>query len=262
MDIAHPHFRDPGVLEITKLVVDRRARARRVALGMLFVASLIARILGKPHLWQVSRDTPSDMSWRTGLGFDYSIRCRFHDPDLNQMPSQVGYLYLPTVTQNMQVPFSSGRFIGRLLRRSSRRHARETGTGAPAIPSRGPPDESVRAALPRSPVSRVGRKTCRASPPSGRLTEPGKARVLLRQWHVSIGLSQSARVTIRLDEDRGIPFGTRVGHRGPDACPHSLTRGAGKSFAAHYRLTQSSHQILNSFEVLGPAFCLAIGKQL
>ena len=73
---------------------------------------------------------------------------------------------------------------------------------------------------------------------------------------------RNPRVIIRLDEDRGIPFGTRVGHRGPDACPHSLTRGAGKSFAAHYRLTQSSHQILNSFEVLGPAFWLAIGKQL
>ena len=104
VDIAHPHFRDPGVLEITKLVVDRRTRGRRIALGMLFVASLIARTLGKPHLWQVSRDVPSDMSWRTGLGFDYSVRCLFHDPDLNQMPSQVGYLYLPTVTQNPQVP--------------------------------------------------------------------------------------------------------------------------------------------------------------
>jgi hypothetical protein len=102
--IAHPHFRDPGVMEITKLVVDRHTRGRRIALGMLFVTSLIARILRKPHLWQVSRDIPSDMSWRTGLGFDYSVRCLFHDPDLNQMPSQVGYLYLPTVTQNLEVP--------------------------------------------------------------------------------------------------------------------------------------------------------------
>lgn len=102
--ITHPHFRDSGVMEITKLVVDRRTRGRRIALGMLFVTSLIARILRKPHLWQVSRDVPSDMSWRTGLGFDYSVRCRFRDPDLNQMPSQVGYLYLPTVTQNPHVP--------------------------------------------------------------------------------------------------------------------------------------------------------------
>jgi len=102
--IAHPHFRDPGVMEITKLVVDCRTRGRRIALAMLFVTSLIARILGKPHLWQVSRDIPSDMSWRAGLGFDYSVRCLFHDPDLNRMPSQVGYLYLPTVTQNPQVP--------------------------------------------------------------------------------------------------------------------------------------------------------------
>jgi hypothetical protein len=102
--IEHPHFRDPGVMEITKLVVDRHIRGRRIALSMLFVASLIARILRKPHLWQVSRDSPSDMSWRRGLGFDYSVRCRFHDPDLNEMPSQVGYLYLPTVVHNRQVP--------------------------------------------------------------------------------------------------------------------------------------------------------------
>jgi hypothetical protein len=102
--LEHPHFRDPGVLEITKLVVARDIRGRRIALGMLFVSSLIARVLHKPHLWQVSRDVASDMSWRTGLGFDYSVRCRFHDPDLNQMPSQVGYLYLPAVVHNSRVP--------------------------------------------------------------------------------------------------------------------------------------------------------------
>ncbi len=102
--IEHPHFRDPGVLEITKLVVERDIRGRRIALGMLFVSSLVARILRKPHLWQVSRDIPSDMSWRAGLGFDYSVQCRFHDPDLNEMPSQVGYLYLPTVVHNSRVP--------------------------------------------------------------------------------------------------------------------------------------------------------------
>lgn len=104
VDIEHAHFRDPDVMEITKLVVDRHIRGRRIALGMLFVTSLIARILRKPHLWQVSRDIPSDMSWRKGLGFDYSVRCRFLDPDLNAMPSQVGYLYLPTVVHNPQVP--------------------------------------------------------------------------------------------------------------------------------------------------------------
>ena len=104
VEISHPYFRDPAVIEITKLVVDRRTRGRRIALAMLFVTSLIARVLGKPHLWQVSRDIPSDMSWRAGLGFDYSVRCRFHDPDLNQMPSQVGYLYLPSAIQNPHVP--------------------------------------------------------------------------------------------------------------------------------------------------------------
>jgi hypothetical protein len=104
VQIEHPHFRDPDVMEITKLVIDRDIRGRRIALGMLFVTSLLARLLGKPHLWQVSRDVPSDMSWRAGLGFDYSLRCRFRDPDLNEMPSQVGYLYLPTVECNPRVP--------------------------------------------------------------------------------------------------------------------------------------------------------------
>jgi hypothetical protein len=102
--ITHPHFRDPGVMEITKLVVDKDVRGSRMALGMLYLTSLIARLLRKPHLWQVSRDIPSDMSWRKGLGFDYSIRCRFRDPDLNQMPSQVGYMHLPSVARNPHVP--------------------------------------------------------------------------------------------------------------------------------------------------------------
>jgi hypothetical protein len=110
--IAHPHFRDPGVMEITKLVVDKDVRGSRIALGLLYVTGLIARLLRKPHLWQVSRDIPSDMSWRKGLGFDYSIRCRFRDPDLNQMPSQVGYMYLPAVVRNPRVP----RFIREIYR--------------------------------------------------------------------------------------------------------------------------------------------------
>ena len=104
VNIEHPHFRDPDVMEITKLVVDRDIRGRRVALGMVFLTGVIARVLRKPHLWQVSRDVPSDMNWRKGLGFDYSVRCRFRDPDLNEMPSQVGYLYLPAVAHNPRVP--------------------------------------------------------------------------------------------------------------------------------------------------------------
>jgi hypothetical protein len=104
VQIEHPYFHDPDVMEITKLVVDRDIRGRRIALGMVFLTGLIARLVGKPHLWQVSRDVPSDMSWRKGLGFDYSVRCRFRDPDLNEMPSQVGYLYLPDVRHNPQVP--------------------------------------------------------------------------------------------------------------------------------------------------------------
>jgi hypothetical protein len=102
--IKHAHFRDPAVLEITKLVVDRGTRGRRAALALLFVSSLIARILGKVHLWQVSRDVRSDVSWRVGLGFDYSVAGQFIDPDLNLMPSRVGYLYLPSVVDNPRVP--------------------------------------------------------------------------------------------------------------------------------------------------------------
>ena len=102
--INHAHFRDPAVLEITKLVIDRGIRGRRMALGMLYVSSLIARVLGKLHLWQVSRDVPSDVSWRVGLRFDYSVGIRFNDPDLNDMPSRVGYLYLPSVMENPRVP--------------------------------------------------------------------------------------------------------------------------------------------------------------
>ena len=110
--IPHAHFRDPAVLEITKLVVDCGTRGRRSALALLYVSSLVARILGKLHLWQVSRDVPSDVSWRVGLGFDYSVSGPFVDPDLNLMPSRVGYLYLPSVTENPRVP----RFIKELYR--------------------------------------------------------------------------------------------------------------------------------------------------
>lgn len=104
VSISHVHFRDPAVLEITKLVVDRGTRGRRAALALLFVSSLIARLLGKIHLWQVSRNVSSDISWRVGLGFDYSVGGPFTDPDLNDVPSRVGYLYLPRVTENPRVP--------------------------------------------------------------------------------------------------------------------------------------------------------------
>jgi hypothetical protein len=104
VSLDHAYFRDPAVLEITKLVVDQGTRGQRTALALLYACSLIARILGKVHFWQVSRDVPSDVSWRAGLGFDYSVSGRFIDPDLNGMPSRVGYLYLPGVTDNPRVP--------------------------------------------------------------------------------------------------------------------------------------------------------------
>ena len=121
--IAHEHFRGPEVLEITKLVVDRTTRGRRSALALLFASSMIARIVGKLHLWQVSRDIPSDVSWRVGLGFDYTVGSPFIDADLNQMPSRVGYLYLPSVTDNPRVP----RFIRELYRDALRPPVEATG---------------------------------------------------------------------------------------------------------------------------------------
>ncbi len=102
--VNHRHFRDPNVLEIAKLVVDGSVRGRRFVLGLLSAASLIARLLGKEHLWQVSRDSPEDISWRVGLGFDYSLGYAFSDASLNNMPSRVGYLFLPSVTHNPRVP--------------------------------------------------------------------------------------------------------------------------------------------------------------
>jgi hypothetical protein len=104
IEVPHPYFRDRGVLEITKLVVDPSARGGRSVLDLFAVAMTIARLLGKEHLWQVSRDVASDMSWREGIGFDYSNGFSFRDPSLNGMPSRVGYLYLPTVTRNPKVP--------------------------------------------------------------------------------------------------------------------------------------------------------------
>ena len=102
--IRHPFFRSPHVLEVTKLVVDPAVRGKLFVLNLLYVLTLVARLLDKRHLWQVSRDVPSDISWRVGLGFDYSIGERFIDESLNGMASRVGYLYLPEVTANPNVP--------------------------------------------------------------------------------------------------------------------------------------------------------------
>ncbi|HEY9594626.1 MAG TPA: hypothetical protein VHE79_09115 [Spirochaetia bacterium] len=102
--IDHAYFRDSRALEITKLVVDPSARGMRIVLAMLVVIAFIARIFGKHHLWQVSRDVPADVSWRAGLGFDYSLNVRFRDPALNGMPSRVGYMHLPTAARDPRVP--------------------------------------------------------------------------------------------------------------------------------------------------------------
>jgi hypothetical protein len=104
IEVPHPYFRDPGVLEITKLVVDPGARGGRSVLDLFAVAMTIAKLLGKEHLWQVGRDLASDIGWREGIGFDYSNNFRFNDPSLNGMPSRVGYLFLPAVTKNPRVP--------------------------------------------------------------------------------------------------------------------------------------------------------------
>lgn len=110
--VPHEQFRSPDVMEITKLVVDRRARGMRSVLALLSVSVMIAKLLGKTHLWQVSRNPASDISWRTGLGFDYSINFSFVDRSLNDMPSRVGYLHLPSVLNNRSVP----RFIRAIYR--------------------------------------------------------------------------------------------------------------------------------------------------
>lgn len=102
--IDHAHFRDPRVLEITKLVVDPSARGTRAVLALLVVIGFIARVFGKHYLWQVSRDIPTDVSWRAGIGFDYSLNVRFRDPALNGMPSRVGYMHLPTAARDPRVP--------------------------------------------------------------------------------------------------------------------------------------------------------------
>lgn len=102
--LRHPHFRDPQALEITKLVVAPAVRGKRIVLALLWVSTLVARLLDKRHLWQVSRDVSSDISWRAGLGYDYSVGGRFIDGSLNGMASRVGYLYLPEATSNPRVP--------------------------------------------------------------------------------------------------------------------------------------------------------------
>jgi hypothetical protein len=102
--LPHAHFRGSQVLEITKLVVAPSVRGRRFVLALLHVSALVARLLDKCHLWQVSRDLPSDISWRVGLGFDYTVGDRFIDTSLNDMESRVGYLYLPAATTNPKVP--------------------------------------------------------------------------------------------------------------------------------------------------------------
>ena len=102
--VRHAHFRSPHVLEITKLVVAPEVRGKRFVLALLHVSALVARLLDKRHLWQVSRDIPSDISWRVGLGFDYSVGGRFIDGSLNGMASRVGYMYLPDAMTNPKIP--------------------------------------------------------------------------------------------------------------------------------------------------------------
>jgi hypothetical protein len=102
--LRHAHFRSPHVMEITKLVVAPDVRGKRFVLALLYVSTLVARLLDKRHLWQVSRDVPSDISWRVGLGFDYSVGEPFIDGSLNGMASRIGYLYLPEAPSNPRVP--------------------------------------------------------------------------------------------------------------------------------------------------------------
>jgi hypothetical protein len=95
--VDHPYFRHSASLEFSKLVSSDQARRSPISLQILYVAVLVARHLGKCHFWQVSRDIPSDISWRQRFGFDYSIGYQFADPSLNGMPSQVGYACLDSI---------------------------------------------------------------------------------------------------------------------------------------------------------------------
>lgn len=100
VDIDHPYFDHPGVLEVAKLSMVRSSRASLCNLYLFEIATLIGWALGKPHLWQVSRDLPIDIRFRTRVGFDYSNNHVFRDAGLNGMPSRVGYMHFPTVLDN------------------------------------------------------------------------------------------------------------------------------------------------------------------
>ncbi len=96
--IDHPFYRASDTLEFTKLVVAPEARIMKVTLNFMIVPCLLARLLGKNHFWQVSRNVERDIHHRERLGFSYADNFRFIDRSLNNMDSRVGYCYFPEIT--------------------------------------------------------------------------------------------------------------------------------------------------------------------
>ena len=98
--LDHPHFRSPGTIELTKLVIAPEARSMKLLLNFSVIPALLGRLFGKPHHWQVSRNVPMDTLQRERLGFGYENGYRFRDRSLNDMDSRVGYFHLPDVLKS------------------------------------------------------------------------------------------------------------------------------------------------------------------
>jgi hypothetical protein len=97
VSIDRPFFRAADTLEFTKLVVEPGARSMKLTLNFMIASCLLAKLLGKNHFWQVSRNVQKDIFHRERLGFSYADNFQFIDRSLNNMDSRVGYLFLPDI---------------------------------------------------------------------------------------------------------------------------------------------------------------------
>ncbi|MCF7937232.1 MAG: hypothetical protein K9L68_01395 [Spirochaetales bacterium] len=101
--LDHPAFHSPDLIEFVKLIIDPHARQIMDLMHLLTVVGIVARVAGKVHFWQVSRDLRSDIRWRQKFGFTY-LDYRFNDPSLNFMPSRIGYAYFPEILDSPYIP--------------------------------------------------------------------------------------------------------------------------------------------------------------
>ncbi len=113
--IDSPEFLGDQAMECSKFVVHPKARGFRSVLKLLPPVLIVAQLFDRRYLWQVSRDVPTDRSWREGLGFDYSEGIRFVDRSLNDMPSCVGFLDLSKAAADPAVPALVKRIYRRYL---------------------------------------------------------------------------------------------------------------------------------------------------